>query len=184
MQRIFGGFICLVIVVLMSVRAFAAPLQTISTYCTAHQDECQKGTVSLWAAKGTTDNFEYIVEVDPATGNIPTGGGGGGGGFPTGGIPALLYKQNFADTALTAAYQEISPSLPLDINDLLVFECSGVLMAFATGAIGSEVEFAYIPPGGTSHGIPIHIAAGTRLSFHAAGGVNATSCYTAITGIK
>jgi hypothetical protein len=186
MARIFwGGFVAAVIVLLMSVTAWAAPLQTISEYCTAHQDECQRGTVVLNAMRGTGTNLEYIVEVDPTTGAIPTsGGGGGGGGFPTGGASALLYQNNYSDFPVTSAYTEISASLPLDINAFLVFDSSGVLLALATGGIGSEVDFAYIPPGGTSAGIPIKVAAGQRLSIHAAGGVNAAGGYIALTGIK
>lgn len=171
---------------MFSFSAFAA-LDTISTYCTAHQSECQKGTVVLNAMRGIGTNEEYIVEVDPTTGQIPTSGGGGGGGTTVivgGGTSELLWYNDYGSSPVTSAYTEISASTPDVINQIIIFDCSGVLLALATGAMGSEVDFAYVPPGGTSAGIPIKVLAGSRLSIHAAGGVDATSCYSALTAIK
>lgn len=180
---IWGGFVAAVIVLLMSVKSFAAPLQTISAYCTAHQEECQRGTVVLNAMRGIGTNVEYIVEVDPTTGAVPTSGGSSTI-IVGGGTSALLYQNDYSGTPVTAAYTQISASTPNVINQFLIFDSSGVLLALAVGGAGSEVDFAFIPPGGTSAGIPIKVLAGQRLSFHAVGGVNATSGYIAITGVK
>lgn len=51
--------------------ANAVPLSAIGTFCGTFPAQCQKGTMSLLAAKGTTDNIEYVLEVDPVTGAIP-----------------------------------------------------------------------------------------------------------------
>lgn len=41
---------------------------SVETFCAAHRDICQRGTVSLLTAKGEGDNDSYMVEIDPATG--------------------------------------------------------------------------------------------------------------------
>lgn len=106
-------------------------------------------------------------------------------GGSSGGTPSLLYYHDFSGGSVDTTYTQISASLATAVNEFKVFECSGLLFALATGAAGFEVDFAYIPPGGTSAGIPVSVAAGQRLSFHTAGaGGTASTCFVAITGIK
>ncbi len=57
--------------------AGAVPLQTIGTFCSTFPAQCQKGTMSLLAARGIGTDVEYIVEVDPATGALPVNVTGG-----------------------------------------------------------------------------------------------------------
>jgi hypothetical protein len=51
--------------------ARAVPLDPLSTFCTANPTECQRGSISLLAARGIGTSTYYAIEVDPATGQIP-----------------------------------------------------------------------------------------------------------------
>lgn len=59
---------------LLAVKSYAVPLDTISTFCMLYQEQCQKGTTSLLAARGIGTDVYYVLEVDPATGAIPVSG--------------------------------------------------------------------------------------------------------------
>lgn len=65
-----SAFIGLVWCVFAGVAA-ATPLDTIGTFCAAFPNQCQKGTESLMAARGTGTNAYYVLEVDPTTGAFP-----------------------------------------------------------------------------------------------------------------
>lgn len=54
--------------------ALSAPLSTPAAYCTSYPYLCRTGTMSLLMAKGIGDNNLYVLEVDPATGQIPVAG--------------------------------------------------------------------------------------------------------------
>lgn len=49
-----------------------AALSTVGTFCGSFPFQCQRGTIALLGARGTGTDTMYIMEVDPATGNIPT----------------------------------------------------------------------------------------------------------------
>lgn len=55
-----------------SLSALAVPLQTVPTFCGANPLECRRGSISLLTARGIGTNEFYTLEVDPATGAIPT----------------------------------------------------------------------------------------------------------------
>lgn len=155
-------------VALLSGTAQAVPLQTITTYCTAHQDQCQKGTMSLLAAKGTTDNLEYVVEVDPATGEIPTSGGGGGGGGKITYVYGDSVRNDYTSVPVTTgAWVELVASTPALTNGLLLFDSSGQTLELGTGAMGSETRVMLVTPGGPDAFVPLTIPVGTRVSVRA-----------------
>ena len=54
--------------------AHGAPLSTFPTWCAAAPDVCTQGSISMLVAKGTSNNLEYMVEIDPTTGAIPVSG--------------------------------------------------------------------------------------------------------------
>lgn len=74
----------------------------------------------------------------------------------------------------TGAYVQLVASLSSTTNYLDIFDSSGQAMILATGGSGSEVDQAYIPPGGDQ--IPLRIPSGTRVSYKALS-ANATSGY-------
>lgn len=74
----------------------------------------------------------------------------------------------------TSAYVQLIASSAAIINYLDIFDSSGQAMILATGAMGSEVPLAYVPPGGDE--IPVAIPSGTRISYKALT-ANATAGY-------
>lgn len=66
----------------------------------------------------------------------------------------------------TSAYVTLVNSTSLDINQIDIFDSSGQTLVIATGGVSSEVDQFYVFPGGNGP-VPIHIAAGTRLSIKA-----------------
>ncbi len=66
MKRILCLFLCL-----QASFAWAIPLDTFTTYVTAHPNEARKGPFAELLARGTGTNDMYVMEVDPATGAIP-----------------------------------------------------------------------------------------------------------------
>ena len=145
---------------------------------------------SLPAVPAGSAAFDILRLTTPAVsanGSVVVSGGGGGGSSTVivgGGTKEVLWYNDYTTSPVTAAYTEISASTPDVINQIIIFDSSGVLLALATGGAGSEVDFAFVPPGGTSAGIPIKVPAGSRLSIHAAGGVNAVSGSAALTAVK
>jgi hypothetical protein len=66
----------------------------------------------------------------------------------------------------TAAYQQLVLSLAATVNEVEIFDSSGETLVLATGGAGSEVDQAFVFPGGNGR-IPLTIASGTRVSVKA-----------------
>lgn len=54
--------------------ALSVPLDTYTTYVTAHPAEARKGPFAQLMARGTGTNDMYVMEVDPTTGALPISG--------------------------------------------------------------------------------------------------------------
>ncbi len=57
--------------------SLAVPLSTIGSFCGTFPSQCQKGSQSLLAARGTGTDVYYVLEVDPTTGALPVNVTGG-----------------------------------------------------------------------------------------------------------
>jgi hypothetical protein len=66
----------------------------------------------------------------------------------------------------TAAYQQLVLSLAATVNEVEIFDSSGETLVLATGGAGSEVDQAFVFPGGNGR-IPLTITSGTRISVKA-----------------
>jgi len=80
---------------------------------------------------------------------------------------ALITHDHASGNVTNAAYVEIDASLAAAAKRLHIFDSSGEALILATGAVASEVDLLYIPPGGFSCPVDIDIAATTRLSIKA-----------------
>lgn len=69
----------------------------------------------------------------------------------------------------TAAYVELSASLPGNVKAIQIFDSSGQSLVLATGAAASEANKLYIVPGGNGL-VPLRISAAVRLSVKAVSG--------------
>jgi hypothetical protein len=85
-----------------------------------------------------------------------------------------VYNSYSSTNVTTSAYTQLIASTTSATNMVQVFDSSGQAMILATGAAGSEVIQAYIPPGGADFNLAI--AAGTRVAIKALT-ANATSGY-------
>lgn len=87
---------------------------------------------------------------------------------------APVYNSYSSTNVTTSAYTQLIASTTSATNMVQVFDSSGQAIILATGAAGSEVIQAYIPPGGADFNLAI--AAGTRVAIKALT-ANATSGY-------
>lgn len=78
-----------------------------------------------------------------------------------------LITYDHATPVTTSAYTQIIASTSGTINQLHIFDSSGEGLILATGAAASEVNVAYIPPGGLNAALDLAIPSGTRLSIKA-----------------
>lgn len=69
MKKLILAYLCI-----LSSIAVAVPLDTYTTYVTAHPAEARKGPFAELLARGTGTNDMYVMEVDPTTGAIPVSG--------------------------------------------------------------------------------------------------------------
>ncbi len=58
--------------------AFSVPLSTVPAFCTSNPDQCNIGNQSLTVVRGIGTNAYYVLEADPATGEIPVSLSGAG----------------------------------------------------------------------------------------------------------
>ncbi len=152
--------------------AQAVPLQTIGTFCGTFPSQCQKGTESLLAARGTGTDAYYVLEVDPATGAIPISGT-----VVIGSITSLPIESGvYADSArnvyssvnvTTGSWVQLIASTAAACKCLLLFDSSGQTMELGTGAAAAETRKLIITPGGPDVCVPLTIPAGTRVSVRA-----------------
>jgi hypothetical protein len=66
MKKIIAAYL-----MLMASIGIAVPLDTFTTYVTAHPNEARKGPFAQLLARGTGTNDMYVLEVDPTTGALP-----------------------------------------------------------------------------------------------------------------
>lgn len=66
----------------------------------------------------------------------------------------------------TGAYVQLVASLAAAVNEVEIFDSSGQTLVLATGGAGSEVDQAFVFPGGNGR-IPLAIASATRVSIKA-----------------
>lgn len=79
-----------------------------------------------------------------------------------------VVRNDHSSTAVTTgAYVELVASTSGTINRFHIFDSSGEALILATGAAASEVDVAYIPPGGLDAPLDLNVASGTRLSVKA-----------------
>lgn len=146
-----------------SIQAFSKMSQT--SFSPAIQSVAQGTASSLQAtvtiASGTVSAVTAITNALPAGTNVI--GLVRQGGFTLSNAPV----QNVYSTTnvTTAAYVQLIASTTAATNWVDIFDSSGQAMIIATGASGSEVPFAYIPPGGDSFSYAIPIS--TRISVKA-----------------
>lgn len=133
--------------------------------------------VALIARGAGTDAY-YVMEVDPSTGALPVSLSGGISAIDvhiTGGAYADSVRNVYSSTNVTAsAWVQLIASTAAVINCVTVFDSSGQTLKLGTGGSGSETIALIVPPGGLGGCIPLHIAAGTRLSIRAISGTAST----------
>lgn len=112
-------------VVAVSPPAWAAPLPTIAAYCAANKDQCARGTTSLLAAKGSSNNTMYMLEVDPATGAIPVDA-----------TVTFGYDTNYgtptSDTLRTAAMLGVGSTAVSNANPVPISDAGGTITVDGT----------------------------------------------------
>lgn len=168
---------------LVSDIALAAPLDSIGTFCSSFPDQCRKGTMSLLAAKGTTDDVYYVLEVDPVTGQIPVSATFTPAA-PGGRTYADSVRLDYSGTPVTTgAWVELIASTAATINCLNIFDSSGRTLELGTGAAASETRVMIVPPGGLDGCTDLLIPASSRLSIRAIS-ANATVGEIDITGLN
>lgn len=69
MKKILAAYL-----MLMASIGIAVPLDTFTTYVTAHPNEARKGPFAQLLARGTGTADMYVLEVDPTTGALPVSG--------------------------------------------------------------------------------------------------------------
>jgi hypothetical protein len=96
--------------------------------------------------------------------------------------PINIRNRYTVTPVTTAAYVELlsGAANTVNIRDWQVWDSSGQAMVIAKGAVGSEVPFAYVPPGGL-YQFTMSIPSGTRISAKALSG-NAVSGELIING--
>lgn len=88
---------------------------------------------------------------------------------PPGKESVALARHVYSITPVTtSAYTELVSALPDDVTELFIFDSSGRTLFLATGAAASEVDQAYIVPGGNGI-LRLAIASGERVSIKAIG---------------
>lgn len=93
-------------------------------------------------------------------------GGGGGGGSSVPSASGIARHDYLATPVTTSAYQTIVGATADEITSISIFDSSGQTLVLAFGAIGSELDKIFIPPGGTGL-VDLRIPVGTRLSVKA-----------------
>lgn len=85
-----------------------------------------------------------------------------------GGRSIVARARNVYNTTnvTTGAYVQLVASLGSAVNSVEIFDSSGQTLVLATGGAGSEVDQAFVFPGGNGR-IPLAIAAATRISIRA-----------------
>lgn len=76
MRKLSAALLVLISIFWISSAILAVPLDTYTTYVTAHPAEAKKGIFAELLARGTGTNDMYVLEVDPTTGAIPISGAG------------------------------------------------------------------------------------------------------------
>jgi hypothetical protein len=95
-----------------------------------------------------------------------------------------LFRNAHSSTNVTsAAWVELEDSTVAEINRLHIFDSSGRTLELALGGSGSEVAFAYIPPGGLDSPLDKNIPIGSRISVRAVS-TTASSGELLITGLE
>lgn len=86
---------------------------------------------------------------------------------PTGRSVVARARNVYSSTNVTtAAYTQLVASLGAAVNEVEIFDSSGETLVLATGGAGSEVDQAFVFPGGNGR-IPLAIASGARVSIKA-----------------
>jgi len=168
----------IILVMLFALPAYSAPLTPSSTFSVNYPYIYRRGQAVALTAKGTTDNEIYMVEIDPATGAIPTTLS------PVQVTASWVRSLDYAVTNVTTgAYVQLNAATATAITYLSIFDSSGNPMILAVGAPGSEVDQIYVPPGGSVGGYKLSIPAGSRISYKALT-TNSTSGDLIITGLN
>jgi hypothetical protein len=115
------------------------------------------------------DNEVYALEGSGASGGITVAQPIAVGGS---------LNNNATNNITTASYRTLVASTAQALIAIQILDTGGRFYVVATGAAASEVDFAYIQPGGSDY-IFKNIPAGTRISIKAIDG-NAIAGYTAV----
>lgn len=117
---------------------------------------------SMTVASGTITAVTAITNALPTgTNNIGLVGTGGSTGVSNAPVQNIYSTTNVT----TAAYVQLIASTTTATNYVDIFDSSGQAMILATGASGSEVILAYVPPGGDQ--IRVQIPISTRIAIKA-----------------
>jgi hypothetical protein len=121
--------------------------------------ECAEAQFVLMAALGS-DGKPYALEVNEGSGQLPVSLSGSVT------IKETAYHNYAVQGATTVDWLQIIASTSATIAEWDVFDSSGQVMELGVGAVGAEVRFALLAPGG---GAPFlhQLAAGSRVSIRA-----------------
>jgi hypothetical protein len=123
----------------------------------------------LFCFKDTFDDEIYVLE-----------GSGSGTGITVAQPVAVggAINNNTSTNITTAAYVTLVASAPQNLVAIQILDTGGRFYVVALGPAASEVDFAYVQPGGSDY-IYKSIPAGTRISIKAIDG-NAVAGFTGI----
>lgn len=174
-------FLFLLFSALLATQAKAQALDNFKTFCAANSSLCNSTDKSLLIVKGASDSNFYIVEADPATGEIPVSSGGSS---PPSHPYADSASIDFSSTNVTSgAWVQLDASTAAAFTRVTLFSSCGFALELGIGAAASETRTLIIPPGGIDGQFDLTIAATTRLSLRAL----STTCSTGelhITGLQ
>ncbi len=77
-----------------------------------------------------------------------------------------LARHDYTVPVTTLAYTTLVASLPAAVSQLFIFDSSGQTLVLAVGAAASEVDQAYVIPGGNGE-LNLKIPTGSRVSIKA-----------------
>ena len=153
----------------LSQAAFAPPVRQVAQATAAN--------LNVTAAIASAQTLATVSAVTAITNALPAGTNSIGlvGTTGSAGVANAPVQNIYSTTNITTAtYVQLIASTTAATNYVDIFDSSGQAMVLSTGASGSEVILAYIPPGGDQ--IRVKIPAATRIAYKALS-ANATTGY-------
>jgi hypothetical protein len=153
--------------------ATSANQTTLGSQTTKINDGTNTAAVKASTTAAATTDPALVVSLSP---NSPSP-------VASGRTSVTLVRNDYSSVNVTtAAYTQLVASTADTVNELFIFDSSGQTLFLAVGGAGSEVNKAYIVPGGNGI-LDLNIPSGSRVSVKAVS-ANATAGELSITFLK